>query len=72
MNAHDLETQARLDAAKAAVDAASRRHAQSVAGVVRHAAGTANTVAKTAAFGVLLGARYVAGFAQGLVRPGNA
>ncbi len=71
MNNPKLDPQARLDAATAAVDAAAKRHSQNVAGVVRHAAGTANTIAKTAAIGALLGVRYVFGFAQGLVRSGN-
>ncbi len=66
-----LESEAKLEAAKAAVDSASRRHSQRVAGVVHRVVGTANSVAKIAVIGALLGVRYVAGFAQGLVRPGN-
>ena len=62
---------ARLDAAKAAVDAAAKRHAQSIAGVLHYAAGTVNTGAKAAVLGALLATRYATGFARGLVTRPN-
>jgi hypothetical protein len=72
MSNTELEAQVRLMATKSAVDAAASRHAQFVAHAVREVTSTANAVAKTAAFGILLGARYVAGFAQELRRDPNA
>ncbi len=56
--------QSPLTAARSAVDAASLRHARRVAGAARYIGDTANTAAKAAAFGALLGARYVSGFAR--------
>ncbi len=61
-----LESEAKLEAAKAAVDSASRRHSQRVAGVVHRVVGTANTGAKAVAVVALLGVRYVFGFVHGL------
>ena len=63
-----FEAQQRLQNARLVVDAAASRHAQCVAGAIGEVTSTANTIAKTAVFGILLGARYVAGFATGLVR----
>lgn len=72
MDSQELDPQSRLAAVRDAVDAASLRHAQRVADVVRRGAGTANTAAKAAVFGALMGARYVSGFARGLLRSPNA
>ena len=67
----ELEVLPQLASARAAVDAAARRHGRLVADAVRGGASTANSLAKTVVFGVTLAARYVAGFAQELRRVPN-
>ena len=68
----ELEVLAQLASARAAVDAAARRHGRLVADAVRSSASTANSLAKTVVFGAALAARYVAGFAHELRRAPNA